>query len=192
MRYAVNRTIQAEIPKQFIDKYERAIERGRMSKGIPEFNHPTDYWEVIDLRTGQRWSNYLQFKPKRKWIVVNKSLILAVTFNDYDFDRLPLPLTVVSHLLECDEWYWRYSTTCKGVHLLCKHDISDFDDQTRQRATEIRGYSWYWKNKDGHPAKSWQKGSRMQALIFASMGNRKTLRRKPPTHKKHKRRFYLK
>lgn len=190
MRYAVNRASRAVIPETFIGIYLKAEEQ--KTTGIPEINHPKDFWEVLDLRLGKIWTNYPNFKWRRKLILIGLDEIDVYGYTDYDFDHLPLPIPVISHLTQCNNWFWRYSTTFKGLHILCKHDsLRAFDDPIRETATSLRGYSWYWSVKNGFKSQGWNKGKLSDAIRFLGINNRQFLRREPPKHKK-KRRYVLK
>lgn len=124
-------------------------------KGVPEVNHPLDFWEIVSLKEGKRYTNYPGWEPLFYTERPNPAL------QGWDFDRA-LPPTVISMLLNCDMWFWRPST--KGIHILADLDLSVFQDPIRQEVVNLRGYEWFWVVKDGKKHLPWRRGTYMDAI----------------------------
>lgn len=140
----VTKSIHAEVPKMFRENPEAPSRY----EGIPEIYFPDDFWEFFEH--GYRYSNY------KKCAFINQRTEYP-GYTGFDFDSRIMP-QVVSYLLlkvREDIVYFRPSTTRKGYHFLIKNaHITDsflafYEDHIRQEFTRMRGFEWFWKEKNG-------------------------------------------
>ena len=143
----------AEIPEELLETCDLSNYRER---GIPEVEHPKDFWEILDLKKGKRYTNYPTWKPDYYYYRPQ-----CEKLQGYDFDRA-LPYLAISYLLNCSNWWWRPSN--KGIHILAECDLSSMDDQVRQEVCNLRGYEWFWKKKEGREHLPWRKGNNWDAV----------------------------
>ena len=122
---------ESEPPKMFLLEDKEA-----KYTGIPEIDHPRDFYEFFDFDKNIRVTNYPEFTRKR------------VYGEGFDFDK-PFDMLTITILLSLlrrgKKIKFRKSSTMRGVHIITDCEfLRFFDDPVRRRFTELRGYEWFW------------------------------------------------
>lgn len=127
------------------------------TRGIPEFQHPPGFMEYFSTKSGKRHTNFPDFKPVR-----TKD---GLPYIGFDFDE-KLNMTTITFLMiqvlyNSRPLYYRPSTSRTGIHIAVPYGmgdqfLNDYEDHVRQHFTRLRGYEWFWKEKNGMKEMEWQ------------------------------------
>ena len=186
MKLLTTMTAKADLPPGVHKKFYRIFKKFKHTVGKSELIHPLGFYEIIVLRNNgqdKRISSHPNIPNSKYWKPKRPNGL-----EGYDFDTKLRYLSIyvlLTHIERYKKIEYRTSTTGRGLHIITKTDalLTLFDDQTRRRATNLRGYDWYFNEKKGYCAFNFQKTDRVIDIIKLAGFNDKKERRKPSRKK---------